>query len=127
MADTDPNVANPMSQQQWALSAWDTEGGAGPCGPQEEPGIELSPPQIPDLTNAELVQLRVRVIALENLVIALLARTTDRQLAQARSMAAHISPRPGFTQHPMTLHAATHMINLIDRASPFRSADVYSR
>jgi hypothetical protein len=30
-------------------------------------------PEIPELTNAELVQLRIRVIALENLVIALLA------------------------------------------------------
>jgi len=127
MADTDPNVANPIPQQQWALSTWDTEGGAGPCGPQEEPGIKLLPPQIPDLTNAELVQLRVRVIALENLVIALLAGAPDRQLSEVRSMAAHISPRPGFTQHPMTLHAATQMINLVDRASPFRSADVYSR
>ena len=29
MADTDSNVANPMPQQQWALSTWDTEGGAG--------------------------------------------------------------------------------------------------
>ena len=40
-------------------------------------------------SNAELVQLRIRVIALENLVIALLAEASDRQLDLAREMAAY--------------------------------------
>jgi hypothetical protein len=44
------------------------------------------------LTNAELVQLRVRVIALENLMIALLAGASDKQLEIAREMATYISP-----------------------------------
>jgi hypothetical protein len=73
------------------------------------------------LTNVELVQLRVRVIALENLVIALLAEASDRQLETAREMAAFISPRPGFTHHPLTIQAAAHMIDLVDRAERFRS------
>jgi len=60
------------------------------------------------------------VIALENLVIALLAEAPDRQLAVAREMAAYISPRPGFTHHPLTIQAATHMVELIDRTVHFQ-------
>lgn len=56
----------------------------------------------PSLTNAEHVLLHVRVIALENLMIALLAQATDAQLELVRDMAAYISPRPGFTPHPLT-------------------------
>lgn len=73
-------------------------------------------------TQTELGQLRVRVIALENLVIALLAQAPERQLRLAREMAVHISPRPGFTRHRLTLHAADEMLSLVDRARRFRSA-----
>ena len=76
---------------------------------------------VPQLTNTELVQLRIRVIALENLMISLLARTSDQELALVREMAAYISPRLGFTQHPMTLHAAAQMISLVERAGQFRT------
>jgi hypothetical protein len=76
--------------------------------------------ELPELTNAELVQLRVRVIALENLVIALLAEGPDRQLAVAREMAAYIFPRPGFTPHPLTIKAGNHMAALLDRAAHFK-------
>jgi hypothetical protein len=79
------------------------------------------------LTNAKLEQLRVRVIALENLVIALLAEADDRQIALAREMAAYVSPRPGFTHHPLTIHAASHMIDLVERAAQFRPARGDSR
>ena len=79
------------------------------------------PADLPDLTNTELVQLRVRVIALENLVISMLAEAPDRQLDRAREMAGYISPRPGHTQHPLTTHAADHMVDLVERAIQFRS------
>lgn len=75
----------------------------------------------PPLSDAELVQLRVRVIALENIVIALLAQSSERQLELAREMADHISPRPGFTTHPVTIHAAAEMNSLVRRAHTFRS------
>jgi hypothetical protein len=61
------------------------------------------------------------VIALENLVISLLAEASVRQLDLAREMAAFISPRPGFTHHPLTILAATQMIDLVDRAGHFRA------
>ena len=107
-------------QRRTALSRWDNEGGAGPCGPQGAHTSQKTQSEIPDLTNAEMVQLRVRVIALENLVISLLAQATDRQLDLAREMAAFISPRLDFTHHPLTIHAAAQMIDLVDRAGHFR-------
>ncbi len=83
----------------------------------------MEPADIPHLTNAELVQLRVRVIALEILVIALLAEAGDRQITLAQEMAAYVSPRPGFTHHPLTTHAASHMIDLVERSGQFRSVN----
>jgi len=77
------------------------------------------PPNDTPMTNAELVQLRIRVIALENLVIALLAEAPDRQLALAREMATYISPRNGFTPYPVTLRAADEMLSLVDRADRY--------
>lgn len=83
------------------------------------PGPAGRPPGDTPLTNAELVQLRIRVIALENLVIALLADAPDRQLTLARGMANYISPRAGFTPHPITLRAADEMLSLVDRADRY--------
>ena len=77
---------------------------------------------VPPLTNTELVQLHVRVIALENLVIALLAEAPVRQLELAREMSAYIAPRPGFTRHPLTVDGAAQMISLLERARHFRES-----
>ncbi len=105
-----------------ALSRWEGEGGAtakvrrAPTRPCNKPS------RSPALTDAELVQLRVRVIALENLVIAMLAQAPQCELALAREMAAYISPRPGRTPHPMTLRAAIEMLSLADRSRRFRTS-----
>lgn len=120
MTDEKPDMSDPLQQRQRALSRWDNEGGAGPLGPQNGEASSGAPPQIPELTNAELVQLRVRMITLENVMIALLAEASNRQLDLVREMATYISPRPGFTQHPLTVHAAAHMIDLVERAGHFR-------
>ena len=90
MSDWKPNSLDPSQQRQMALSRWDNEGGAGPRGPQKGPFSAEARCEVPELTNAELVQLRVRVIALENLVISLLAEASDRQLDLIREMAAFI-------------------------------------
>lgn len=113
MTDKKADGMSSSEQRRTALSKWDDEGGAVPPLPDV-------PSAIPDLTNTELVQLRVRVIALENLVITLLAEASDRQLKRIQEMAGYISPRPGSTQHPLTIHAATQMLNLVDRARHFR-------
>lgn len=101
-----------LLQSQKALSRWDNEGGSYP--PE-------MPADIPEMTNAELVHVRIRVIALENLVIALLPEGSDRQHQVAREMASYITPRAGFTQHPLTLKAADQMINMVHRAEHFRT------
>jgi len=111
---------DPVRQRQMALSRWDNEGGAQPSHSEGSNSGEAQF-EAPHLTNAELVQLRIRMIALENLVITLLAETSDRRLDLAREMAIYISPRAGFTHHPVTIHAAAQMIHLVDRADHFRS------
>src|SRR5260370_2659560 len=121
MSKKKPNSATSLRQLQMALSRWDNEGGAGPSGPQGGSVSAEAQSDIPQLTNAELVQLRIRVIALENLVIALLAEASELQLGLARELAAYISPSPGFTHHPLTIHAAAQMIDFVERAGNFRS------
>ena len=66
------------------------------------------------------MQLHVRVIALENLLIALLASATEHQLECAREMATYISPRAGATAHPLTMNAAAEMLSIVERATHFR-------
>lgn len=79
---------------------------------------------MPKIGEAELGALHIRVIALENLVIALLAEASDRQLDLARDMAGYIAPREGFTHHPLTTHAAAHLVDLIERSARFRSGEL---
>ncbi len=105
--------------RQQALARWDNEGGAIPAPDESNAGTSNAPP----LTNAEVVQLQVRVIALENLVIALLAGASQAQRELVRDMATYISPRPGFTRHPLTLHAAGQMLHLVERARHFSELD----
>jgi hypothetical protein len=87
--------------------------------PEPRPSCDPSR-AVPPLTNAELVQLQSRVIALENLVVALLAQGNVQQLELARNMAVYISPRRGFTPHPLTIHAAARMVHFVERADHFR-------
>lgn len=102
-------------KRQKALSAWDNEGGAQ----SDETHVDL-----PELTNVELVHLRIRVIALENMIITLLAEGSDRQLEVAREMASYILPRAGFTQHPLTIKAARQMNDMVTRAEHFRTENL---
>jgi hypothetical protein len=115
--------SNDWNQRQRALSRWDDEGGAGPDGPATVSAPDSGRAPAPELTNAELVTLRIRVIALENLMISLLATASDQQLQLVREMAGYISPRSGFTQHPLTIHAAAHMVDLVERANHFRDVE----
>lgn len=113
------DLQRPLNQAELrrrALSRWDNEGGA-------LTSAEATHADVPAMTNAEIVQLRIRVIALENLLIAVLAQGPDRLREIAREMADYISPRPGFTQHPLTTQAADHMTHLVDRALHFRTVE----
>ncbi|MGY8903123.1 MAG: hypothetical protein ACKVIH_01060 [Burkholderiales bacterium] len=116
-AQAEPSAAERMHLRNLALARWQNEG--------EPDGAHLPPTQSDaaqcnqPADSTEWVQLRIRVIALENLVIALLAEASGQQLALAREMAAYISPREGYTPHPLTLRAAHEMRSLVDRADRF--------
>ena len=111
-------------QRKRSLARWDNEGGAGAGGAQLTPGSADQTVTAPAMTDSELMALHSRIIALENLVTSLLVNATEHQLELARDMADFITPRAGFTRHPLTIDAAAHMINLIERAELFRSGEL---
>jgi len=117
-----PETSAMSHLRQRALSSWENEGGAGVGRARGGAGSGKRQAAIPQMANVELVQLRIRVIALENLVIALLAESPDQRLDIARDMASYISPRPGFTPHRLTIRAAAQMIHLVERAGFFRGS-----
>lgn len=115
-----PHPKSDPSEPCWllvkAVSRWDNEGGAGEGG-REQPVSGSAQAQTPPLGNAEIVQLQIRVIALENVLAVLLAEASERQLALLREMSHYIFPRPGSTQHRLTIHAAARMVSLAESAS----------
>ena len=102
-----------------AVSRWASEGGAGPLGAQAAAVLDGEHAAVADVTNAELVQLRVWLIALGNLVIALLAQAPRSQLDLSGEMVGNIFQPPGCSQHPPPIHAANRMISLVERADHF--------
>ena len=118
MGDRKSNFSELAGLREQAFSRWDNEGGAG-AGGREHPAL-TGAQDAPPLSNAELVQLQIRVIVLENLMTALLADSSDRQLDLVRERAACISPRPGYTLHRLTVRAASRMVNLAQTAGQLR-------
>lgn len=105
------------TRRREALGTWDNEGGA------EAPSGHDVVPHISALGDAEIIQLRIRVIALENLMITVLAEGSDRQAQVALEMTEYISPRSGFTQHPLTIRAGEHMAHMVSRAEHFQDLE----
>lgn len=105
-----------LTQRQRALSRWENEGGT------DEPAALAVRAAAPVMTNTELVHLHIRVIALENILLAVLAEGPKRQIQVAHDMADMISPGQGATSHPLTIQAAKHITDLIGRAKHYRSA-----
>lgn len=66
--------------------------------------------------NTELEHLHIRMNAMENLLIALLAQAPDQPRALGRERATFISGGPGFTHHPRTLGTPARMAHLVERA-----------
>ena len=118
------DLQNDSLQRQRALSRWDNEGGAGPLGPHLVSALSNDRSPHPKMTEAELRAIHVRVIALENLVVAMLAAGSRQQKELAAEMAHYISPRPGSKRHPLTIQAAAHMVDLVQRASRFCDEDL---
>ena len=121
MPNDKPETAPPLLIRPEALSRWDNEGGAGPDGPQQPSRFAKEVGNGAEMSNATLAQLQVRVIALENVAVALLAGASHQQLAAVLKRAGSITRPPGSTQQPMTILAATEMIHLVERAEHSRS------
>lgn len=112
MTDKAPLSASAVELRQQALSRWDNEGGA-----QAGNGVSAFPAKVTTaLTDVELVHLRVRVIALENIVIAMLAIGGPRQQKLASELAEIIRPREGTVSHPLTIEAANIIDGLVQRS-----------
>lgn len=103
-----------------ALSRSENEDGASLDVPQASSASGGASFDDPAWARTEAEQLRIRVIALKNLVIALLAQALESHRALAREMTAYISPRPGCTPHPLAMRAADEMLSLVNRAGQFR-------
>lgn len=70
---SDSRLTDPVRdalQRQRALSRWDDDGGAEPDGSQVASDPDVGQPPFPRIGDAELQAFHVRVIALENLVVA---------------------------------------------------------
>ena len=114
----DPSANNLERAQilKKAVSRWENEGGCPVSADPDQPSSwDDNEDKVPPLTNAELVQLQIRVIALENLVVSLLADASDKQLARVRDIAASIFPRPG-VEHRLTVQATAQMEHLTQRS-----------
>lgn len=123
MPDKQPNPSEALRSRAKALSRWENEGGAEAGGHRHGPPSGDGHSAIREFTNNELVHLLTRVIALENLVISLLSDASEQQLQRARELASYISPRPGATPHPLTIHAAAQMIDIVNRSDHFRGQE----
>ncbi len=127
MQATLPSIPEPSTPAQprrsvlreAALSRWDNEGGSLPDPVQDELFADQELAVASHTTIAEWVHLRMRLIAMENVLIALLAEAPASQRALVREMAACIAPRSGAAAHPLTTQAALQMNQLVDRAGHF--------
>ena len=70
--------------------------------------------------DAEDGNMLVRLIAVENIIVALLADASESQSERVREMARYISPRPGSTPHRLTTEAARNMLAILERVARFR-------
>ena len=115
--DFDPARARILER---AVARWENEGGA-----RADPDTATSRATVVgEVGDAEAVNIRVRLIALESIVVALLASGTKDGSELVREMARYISPRSGATPHRLTIEAARHMLAIAERAEHCRDGNV---
>ena len=116
--DSDDRTSARASAHDGAIGRWENEGGdtAG-LHPHERGSV------VGEIGDVEDGNLRVRLIALENIVVALLAVAPDSQSTLVHEMADYISPRPGVTPHRLTIEAAHNMIALVERAARYKKLE----
>jgi len=100
-----------------AIGRWENEGGSLDGWSNHEQAA----PVAGEIGDAEAGNIKVRLIALENLLVALLAEAPESQSELVREMAKYISPRSGFTPHRLTIEAARNMLAIVERAAHLKS------
>ncbi|MFO8127182.1 hypothetical protein [Yoonia sp.] len=123
MSDQDLQTIGDAQQRDRALARWANEGGSGQCGRATDFASGRDETEMPPIGDTQIGLLHVRVIALENLVIALLAAASGPQLDLARDMARIIEPRSDAAPHPLTIRAAARLTDLIERSERFQSRE----
>lgn len=101
-----------------AVGRWENEGGSL----DKPPGAGAPATVVGTVGDAEDVNLRVRLIALENILVALLAGAREDRSELILEMADFISPRPGATPHRLTIEAARNMRAIVERAEHYKNA-----
>lgn len=121
MSDQYLQTIGDAQQRDRALARWANEGGSGQCGRDSDFASGRDETEMPPIGDTQIGLLHIRVIALENLVIALLATASGPQLDLARDMARMIEPRIDAAPHPLTIRAAARLTDLIERSARFQS------
>ena len=103
-----------------AIGRWENEGGAVFAWQHEGRAPEQHATVAGEIGDAETGNIRVRLIAVENILVALLADAPDDRLELIREMAEFISPRPGMTPHRLNIEAARNMLAIVERAEHYR-------
>ena len=103
------------------IGRWENEGGSVRIWHRTTPADENPPTVAGEIGDAEAANIRVRLIAIENIIVALLANAPDDRLELIREMADFVSPRPGMTPHRLTIEAARNMLAIVERAEHYRT------
>jgi hypothetical protein len=116
MPKAQPGASTGEEQRRSAMARWDTEGGAGPDGPQKHDPLADAGAAAIRTSDVELGQLHARMIVLENVVIAMLAIGCNGERDLVRAMAASTSSEQETAPSASTADAARHLLSLIERA-----------
>jgi hypothetical protein len=102
------------------IGRWENEGGAATHWEHEAQSVSDPTTVVGEIGDAQEVNIRVRLIAIENIIVALLANAPGDRLELIKEMAEFISPRPGMTPHRLTIEAARNMLAIVERAEQYR-------
>ena len=103
------------------IGRWENEGGSVRAWDRDMSSEEKTITVAGEIGDAEAANIRVRLIAIENIIVALLANAPDDRLELIREMADFISPRPGMTPHRLTIEAARNMLAIVERAEHYKT------
>ena len=104
------------AMQASAIGRCENEGGPDHASPHSETASTVAG----EIGDAEEGNIRVRLIALENIVVALLAGASQTQHEAIGDIVRYILPREGKTRHRLTIEAARNMVALVERADQFK-------